>query len=112
MPRGDGTGPLGFGPMTGRGMGFCAGYNVPGYINGFGFGVHRGYRRMFYATGIPGWARFGYVPAETRVDYVADEKSYLKAQAQYLEDQLKYIKDRLNDLDNEDKDNENKKDNK
>ena len=23
MPRGDGTGPLGLGPMTGRGMGYC-----------------------------------------------------------------------------------------
>ncbi|NLG83887.1 MAG: DUF5320 domain-containing protein, partial [Firmicutes bacterium] len=25
MPRGDGTGPLGLGPMTGRAMGYCAG---------------------------------------------------------------------------------------
>ena len=24
MPRGDGTGPLGRGPMSGRGMGYCA----------------------------------------------------------------------------------------
>ncbi|MDI3478530.1 MAG: hypothetical protein PWQ59_2055 [Thermoanaerobacterium sp.] len=89
MPRGDGTGPMGYGPMSGRGMGFCAGYNVPGCMNGHGFGMHRGYRHMFYATGVPGWARFG---------NAKDEKSYLKAQAQYLEDQLKYIKDRLNDL--------------
>ncbi|ADL69450.1 conserved hypothetical protein [Thermoanaerobacterium thermosaccharolyticum DSM 571] len=88
MPRGNGTGPMGFGPMTGRGMGCCACYNVPGYMNGCGFGMHRGYRHMYYATGVPGWARFG---------YAKDEKSYLKAQAQYLEDQLKYIKDRLND---------------
>ena len=33
MPAGDGTGPLGFGPMTGRGAGYCAGYPVPGYAN-------------------------------------------------------------------------------
>jgi len=33
MPWGDGTGPMGRGPMTGRGAGFCAGYNVPGYAN-------------------------------------------------------------------------------
>lgn len=25
MPHGDGTGPRGFGPMTGRGFGFCRG---------------------------------------------------------------------------------------
>ena len=33
MPRGDGTGPAGLGPMTGRAAGFCAGYPVPGYMN-------------------------------------------------------------------------------
>jgi len=26
MPRGDGTGPWGLGPMTGRAAGYCAGY--------------------------------------------------------------------------------------
>ena len=33
MPRGDGTGPMGNGSMTGRGAGYCAGYNVPGFAN-------------------------------------------------------------------------------
>ncbi|HPN55527.1 MAG TPA: DUF5320 domain-containing protein, partial [Candidatus Omnitrophota bacterium] len=33
MPRGDDTGPVGTGPMTGRGAGFCAGYSMPGYTN-------------------------------------------------------------------------------
>ena len=33
MPAGDGTGPLGFGAMTGRAAGYCAGYPVPGYMN-------------------------------------------------------------------------------
>ena len=33
MPRGDGTGPGGMGPMTGRAAGYCAGYSVPGYMN-------------------------------------------------------------------------------
>ena len=55
MPRGDGTGPMGLGPMTGRGAGFCAGLAAPGYANsigcGFGFNRGRGFRRMFYATG-------------------------------------------------------------
>lgn len=41
MPRGDGTGPNGQGPMTGRGAGFCAGYNTPGYANPAG-GMGRG----------------------------------------------------------------------
>ena len=45
MPRGDGTGIYGNGPMTGRAMGFCAGNDVPGYLNGgsaMGFGRGRG----------------------------------------------------------------------
>jgi len=43
MPGGDRTGPLGFGPMTGRALGYCAGYNTPGYANprfGRGFGLN------------------------------------------------------------------------
>lgn len=68
MPRGDGTGPAGMGPMTGRGGGYCAGYQTPGYANpvggrGFwGFGRRgggRGYRHWFWATGLPRWARAG-----------------------------------------------------
>ena len=46
MPRGDETGPLGQGPMTGRGLGYCAGYPHPGFIYpGFGRGFGRGWDR-------------------------------------------------------------------
>ena len=80
MPGGDRTGPWGAGPMTGRGAGFCAGYDVPGYMNpaygggfgrgrggGFGRGWGRGFGRGrgmgfgrgwgygYHATGLPGW---------------------------------------------------------
>ncbi len=76
MPGGDGTGPAGMGPMTGRAAGYCAGYPVPGYMNpipgrgwGFGrgwsrgrgwFGGGRGWRHWYFATGLPGWVRAGY----------------------------------------------------
>jgi hypothetical protein len=33
MPGGDGTGPGGMGPMTGRAVGYCAGYPAPGFRN-------------------------------------------------------------------------------
>ncbi len=52
MPRGNGTGPMGMGSMTGRAAGYCAGYPVPGFMNptmgrgywgrGIGFGRGRG----------------------------------------------------------------------
>lgn len=38
MPAGNGTGPMGQGPMTGRGAEFCAGSGVPGYANRPGLG--------------------------------------------------------------------------
>ena len=38
MPRGNRMGPMGQGPMTGRGAGFCAGYDGPGYANNAGTG--------------------------------------------------------------------------
>ncbi len=37
MPGGDGTGPWGRGPRTGRGAGFCSGYRMPGFMNRFVF---------------------------------------------------------------------------
>ncbi len=67
MPRGDGTGPMGLGPMTGRAAGFCAGYPVPGFMNpiggrlGLGFGWGRGFGRGFWWRGFyPFW---GYRPS-------------------------------------------------
>jgi len=43
MPRGDGTGPWGQGSMTGRGLGYCSGYERPGFITpGPGMGLGRG----------------------------------------------------------------------
>jgi len=41
MPFGNGTGPAGMGPMTGRAAGFCAGYPTPGYRNPGAFGGRR-----------------------------------------------------------------------
>ena len=68
MPGGDGTGPAGMGPMTGRAAGYCAGYGVPGFMNpipgrgygGWGRGGGWGRRNWFYATGMPGWQRAAY----------------------------------------------------
>ena len=69
MPRGDGTGPAGMGPMTGRAAGYCAGYNAPGFANpvpgpgfdrgmGFGRGFGRG-RGLGFGRGFGRGAGFG-----------------------------------------------------
>ena len=65
MPGGDGTGPAGMGPMTGRAAGFCAGYPVPGFMNpgpggfggrGFGWGRGRGGRGRGFGWGRARWS--------------------------------------------------------
>jgi len=62
MPRGDGTGPAGMGPMTGRAAGYCAGYPAPGFMNpavGMGVGVRAPYLAQgpayapAYGVGVP-----------------------------------------------------------
>jgi len=62
MPRGDGTGPRGMGPMTGRGAGYCAGYPSPGFMNPMGgrmgLGLGRG-RGFGYGRGRGGYAGYG-----------------------------------------------------
>jgi len=119
MPRGDGTGPLGMGPMTGRAAGYCAGYEMPGYANpmpgrgmGMGFGRGRGFagpgrgggrghRHWFYATGMPGWMRFGgYGMPSVKPDPEA-EKQALKNHADAMQAELDAIKKRLAELEGE-----------
>lgn len=112
MPRGDGTGPFGYGPMTGRGAGFCAGNGVPGYANqgfirgrGFG-GGGRGWRNRYFATGLPGWARpFGYnqlpgYPAGANyAEYTPErELEALKNQADFFQGQLETLNQRIREL--------------
>lgn len=65
MPRGNGTGPMGLGPMTGRAAGYCAGFPVPGFMNPVGgrLGLGRGWFGRGRAFGpYYGWGRFTGMP--------------------------------------------------
>ena len=119
MPGGDGTGPMGMGPMTGRAAGYCAGYGTPGFVNpiagrgGGGWGGGWGRRNWFRATGMTGWQRaamgvpaFG-GPAAGYATYAApfpsampqqQELDLLKGQAEYFEDALDGIRKRIEEL--------------
>ena len=62
MPFGDGTGPRGLGPMTGRRAGFCAGFGRPGFNNpmpGRQFGLGWGFGRGWGLGRGRGWRRWG-----------------------------------------------------
>ncbi|HHW12652.1 MAG TPA: DUF5320 domain-containing protein [Firmicutes bacterium] len=102
MPRGDGSGPRGMGPMTGRGAGFCAGFAAPGYANpvnsGCGFGRGHGSRRRFCATGWPRGAHFGALGNRAFFPSDVDEKELLTRQAKMLEEKLAEVKKRLEDF--------------
>ena len=110
MPRGDGTGPMGQGPMTGRGAGYCAGFGMPGYVNprfgcgmgrGMGRGGGRGFRHRFLATGLPRWARPGWgmdASADPQPMTDPDELEMLKAQSEQMQQNLRQIQQRIDQL--------------
>ena len=79
MPGFDRTGPLGYGPQTGRGLGPC----------GRGLGFRRGFGRGFGRAYSPVSA-----PAPTREQEVAD----LRAEKEAINDELKAIDARLKEL--------------
>ena len=123
MPGGDKSGPRGEGPLTGRGAGDCAGYDLPrgagrGYAHpgfpgpgfglgwGGGWGRGRRWRHWYYATGLPGWARswgapaWGYGPYAGPVTKEQEVES-LKTQAGWLKEQLDAINKCLAELETE-----------
>jgi len=124
MPRGDGTGPAGMGPMTGRAAGYCAGYPAPGFMNpvggrglGMAWGRGGGFGRgMGMAWGRGGgfgmgmaWRRgrgggFGFAPG-LAAPYAApmpfapptreQELEALRGQADWLKEQMDAITRRI-----------------
>jgi hypothetical protein len=96
--------------MTGRGAGFCAGYQVPGFAHtapgGFFPGRGgRGRRNRFYATGQTGWMRggsgfppFGYAAPDFSPE---EEIRQLRQEADYLEKTLNGIRDRIGRIEKE-----------
>lgn len=97
MPGGNSTGPMGMGPRTGRGMGYCTGDDRPG----FGFGQGHGWRHGARATGRPRWRRGGFAPGWWGTSPTTpDETTLLKTQAEQLQAQLESIQQRLTELEN------------
>lgn len=104
MPGFDRTGPLGEGPMTGRGLGYCGGrvgWPRFGGGRGFGGGWGRGFgwRNRFNA---PGWGwrgygagwNYGYAPNLTQ----QEEIDLLNTREKDLEHDLEDIRKRMDDL--------------
>ena len=110
MPGGDRTGPAGLGPRTGRGLGFCSGYDTPGFIKGPGMGMGRGWGGgLGYGRGLA-WRRgrgrgawnYGYGPVAgvapvynpfVPVAQITPENqlTILKQEKEFLETEIKGI---------------------
>jgi hypothetical protein len=122
MPAGDRTGPWGLGSRTGRGFGFCSGYQAPGFMaagpgfgrgygrglglgrgfgRGPGLGRGRGFRHPgawgFWGSPYPPVPPYGY-PAGSAPVPPGEEESSLAEQAGYLEEELGLIRKRLDEL--------------
>jgi hypothetical protein len=93
MPRGNGNGPEGFGPRTGKGAGFCNGFDHPGFVNS-GMGGRRagfGYRRNFQSGFMPAWRSRG---CDT---FVPNEPTTVQKK-EFLENEINLMKKHLNEL--------------
>ncbi len=80
MPRGDGTGPMGNGPMSGKGFGICAG---DGTGRSFGFGFGRGLCNRFRMFASPNQNA---------------EKAFLQEEADVLQTRLNSVRKRLDEM--------------
>ena len=95
MARGDGTGPMGAGAMTGRGLGSCVGSGVSvgggrGAGRGMGMGGGRG-------MGVRN-RNFSNVVQQAPVMSADQEKEYIQNDVTALENELEAAKERLNAL--------------
>ncbi len=104
MPRGDGTGPMGTGPMTGMSKGYCAGNGMAGFTNripGKGMGRGRGGSRgSGRGMGRPlGWDQAAFAAnASASATAKQDEVEILKNQANDLGEALREISTRISEL--------------
>ena len=126
MPGGDNTGPMSMGPRTGRGAGYCSGFDTPGFANpmprggggygrqAFGRGGGRGFRHRYYATGMPGYAGAGrgmrgwrwtqdqYYEGEVPPMSRENELNMLKVESERLTETIEGIKKRMVELEKKD----------
>lgn len=104
MPGRDGTGPLGFGPMTGWGQGFCRQQGVSSPVLGYGRGrrMGRGFRGARWGFYPPQDVSFGppqFGMGQGRMSsYNPPASQSSEAQCAVLEEQLTYFSSILDDL--------------
>lgn len=121
MTKGDRTGPMGTGAMSGRAAGFCAGFKMPGFahpMNPGGAGMRAGRRHGgcgSLASGGRGWSfrplatgragrmsfgsnRSAFQPVDPEL-----EKELLRNRTQVLQSELDDVNRRLTEIESQEK---------
>ncbi len=80
MPGLNGTGPMGAGPMTGRGMGYCNKANANAGFYGRRMGRGFGFRRFYNASP-------EMTPEQTK-DILTQQKSFLERELASIDEQI------------------------
>ena len=98
MPGGNGTGPMGKGPRTGRGLGLCNGNDMAGFqYSPSGYGRRLGNNRG------RGWGRgfgfgFGHGRYRNTISPQISSETLLENEARMLRDQLASVEKQLHEL--------------
>jgi len=103
MPQGDRTGPMGMGPMTGRRMGYCAGYDRPGFANqgfgGRGFGRGRGMGFRNFAPVQPAYPQqYSQPTKEQELQMLEDESKMIEQEQDALKKDFEEVKKRIAEI--------------
>lgn len=88
MPRRDGTGPMGAGSMTGRGLGSCTGANAVKYGAGLGLGLGLGLAcRRGFGRGVA----LNQNPSKTQKELLQEQRDVLKSRLDVIDKQLENL---------------------
>ena len=91
MPGRDGTGPMGAGAVTGRGMGGCVGTPVNGQYPVYGSGCQRRAGRGGMQSRGFGSGFAGVYPAATQKEALEQQRAALQARLDQVDGQLKNL---------------------
>jgi hypothetical protein len=92
MPRRDGTGPMGAGSMTGRGLGLCTGANVVKYGAGLGMGLGLGLAcRRGFGGGFGRGSAINQTSSKTQKELLNEQKAMLQDRLEVIEKQMENL---------------------
>jgi hypothetical protein len=92
MPRRDGTGPMGVGSMTGRGLGICTGASAVKYGAGLGMGLGLGFAcRRGFSRGFGRGFAGNRTSSKTQKELLSRQKTMLQDRLDVIDKQLENL---------------------